>query len=207
MNAEDQSVPQPIVPSDAPAPSSSSSGDVQKVDVKRVFAAGVNAYPPYRSKLDDLLKDEHRPDYERLLLQKTPVNRLWAWLKDRGYNVGRATVDRHAIKYWQGLSHVRQGAETAEEFARIARAAGLTLSESAVGGFHQMLMQFFTRAQVSEGLTAKDMQSAAAAVKGFVDVHQKVDEVRRELDRAKGPDADPGAVVDRVREILGLTEA
>src|SRR5687768_203002 len=189
MQQEVQPTPKQLVPSDAPA----SSGEAQKVEVKRVFAGGINAYPPYRSKVDDMLKGEHRGDYERLLLQKTAVNRLWAWLKERGYSIGRGSVDRHAIRFWQGLSHVRQGAETAAEFARIARAAGLTLSESAVGGFHQMLMQFFTRAQEAEGLTAKDMQAAAAAVADFVDVHQKVEEIRRELDHAKGPEADPGA--------------
>ena len=202
MRDENQPEPKPIVPCDAPA----SSGPTEHVEVKRVFAGGINAYPPYRSKLDDMLKDEHRGDYERMLLQKTPVNRLWAWLKERGYDLGRSTVERHAIKFSQGLSHVRHGAETAAQFALIARAAGLTLSESAIGGFHQMLMQFFTRAQVAEGLTAKDMQSAAAAVAEFVDVREKVGEIRREVNQAAGPEADPGAVVDRVREILGLTE-
>lgn len=177
---------------------------VTLVPAKRVFAGGINAYPAYRSKLDDMLRDEHREEYEQMLVRSASVRKLWMWLLDRGYDIGRVAVERHRAKFLKGVFEVRRGADVALQFARIARAAGVTLSDSLVGGFHQMLMEYFSRAQIVDKLSGKDVQSISAGLEQFSGLIEKIGHARQELDTAAtSKPADLGAVVDRVREILG----
>lgn len=197
--------PPPDDPRDGRPADGVSSEPALPVRAKRRFAGRINSYPPYRSKVEDSLRDEDREEYETLVIRKTPVKKLWAWLEARGYDLGRESVRRHREKLLRDFAEVRRGADVATRYARIARTAGLTLPEATIGGFHQMLMQFFTREQTSAALTAKDMASLATAVDAFIETHQKVAQVRRELEKAGGSGSpDQAAVVDRVREILGV---
>jgi len=172
---------------------------------KRVFGGGVYHYPPYRSKVEDLLRDEHRAAYESMIVGNATLPTLHNWLNSQGYDFGKETVRRHREKFLRGVGEIRRGAEVAMQFAKFARAAGLTLDDAAVGGFHQMLMQFFTNAQVTTSLTGKDVQSVAAAIDSFIDTHQKVDNLRRDLStESTSTIRNESDVVDRVREILGV---
>jgi hypothetical protein len=169
------------------------------------FAGGINRYPPYRSKVNDLLTDEHRPEYEGMIRRKSSITALHRWLKERGYKVGRGSVDRHRQKQEGYYAHVRFGSDVAEQFARVARETGLSLHEASIGGMHQMLMDFFVRQQNNNTLTAADVRSLATGVESFIDSCQKVERIRKEIQEAR--DATPedhAAVVDRVREILGV---
>jgi hypothetical protein len=193
-------------PTTAPAPGTATGVDdaPQRVTVKRLFGTGGFGYPPNRSRVDDLLRDEDRPGYEDLLTRGTSVPRLMAWLGERGYDFGRSAVANHRMKWMRDFDYVRKGSEIGVHFAKFARAAGLSLSEAAVGGMHQMLMQFFTRRHKSGQLTGKDMDALASSCARFIESERKVADVRRELDTARGANVEPGAVVDRVREILGV---
>src|SRR5688572_28753552 len=114
MNSDDKTAAETTPGNDVPAGSSESPTDELPSDgAKPTFGGGLNCYPPYRSKIDDMLREEHRADYERLIAGKTSVSRRHAWLRERGYKVGRCTVDRHRMNFAHQVRLVRQGAETA----------------------------------------------------------------------------------------------
>ena len=172
---------------------------------KRIFGPG-NGYPRFRIKLDDVLRDEDRAEYEALILRKSTLATLLAWLHERRYDVGRNTVARHRQLFMQDYREVERASRTAHRFARLARSSGATINDSTVGGLHRVLMEFFTREQATEALDPKNLDLLASAVNGILNANAKVASVRKELASAAGArePVDGKTIVDRVREIVGV---
>ena len=168
----------------------------------RKFGPG-NGYPPFRRKLDDLLRDEHRPEYESMILRGVTLNELRAWLRARAYDVGRSTVVRHRQEFMRESREIERSSRTALRFARLARGSGAQFSDAAIGGLQQTLVEFFTRQQQTCTVNAKDLDLLAKAVDSFIGTNKKVTDVRKELANAD-PEVDGQTIVDRVRDIIGV---
>jgi hypothetical protein len=172
----------------------------------RKFGPG-HGYPPFRLKLDDLLRDEHRPEYESMILRGATLNDLRAWLRARAYDVGRSTVVRHRQEFMRESREIERSSRTALRFARLARGSGAKFSDAAIGGLQQTLVEFFTRQQQNCTVNAKDLDLLAKAVDHFIGTNKKVVDVRKELASAanREPGVDGKVVVNRVREMLGMS--
>ena len=162
------------------------------------FGTGGHGYPRHRSKVRDLLTEEDREEYERLLADRRfTLEAAWAWLRERGYPVGRTSVERHRRDFHRRLDEIRRYAEVAHEFARLARDSGLTMTEGALGGLQQVLMEYLATAardaDMRAKLTPKDLATLNDAVGGSVGVKRQVDALVADRRKARKRTAAGGA--------------
>ena len=162
-----------------------------------------------------------REEYERLVEDpNTYLRHLAAWFKERGHTVNLTAIRIHRNRHIERFKRVRDAAQSAAAFCEITRKSGGgagSFVEAAQGHFEMKLME-----QMSELARAGKMEPAqwetyCKTLKGTVATRQEVEQMREEYrqraaeaaraaEEAAKQGCSPGDVVDRVREILGLTE-
>ena len=161
-----------------------------------------------------------REEYERLLEDpNTYLRHLAAWLKERGHTVNLAAIRIHRNRHIERFKHVRESAQSAAAFCEITRkqGAGGSFVEAAQGHFEMKLMEQMSDLARSGKLEPAQWEAYCKTLKGAVANRREVEQMRAEHDRRAAEAAraaeeaakqggSPGDVVDRVREILGLTE-
>ena len=190
-------------PNDASLPDRATDEPLAAAAAKARFGPG-NGSPPYRSKIDMMLREEDVEPYEALLRRRAALRYLHKWLLDRGYKVGLGAVERHRTIYRNRFEWIREGSQAAAHFAHITRDLGLSLPDASIGGMHMTLMKYFSEAAT---LSAGDLRALSAGVQGFIDTYHKAERARRELskgDAGGNTPEDHAALVDRVRDILGV---
>jgi hypothetical protein len=121
------------------------------------------------------LSPEHWKEYEALLRdRRMTVKTLLAWLRERGYEVGYASVARHRAVFDEDLREVRRTAMLAEHFADASRGnaggAMTLLSDATVARFQQVLLERLMRLSAegdeAGGATADATGPAGGAAAG-----------------------------------------
>jgi hypothetical protein len=167
-------------------------------------------------KIDKILGGEGplRDEYERMLEDPNVFLRHLAdWFKQRGHHVNLTAIRIHRRRHVEQFKHVRASAQSAAVMCDIFRRQGKSGSclEAAQGHFEMKLMQTMARmAGDSKEVPPEQWQQWCKALVGAADARRRVEELRAEYERRarEAVDAvkqvDPGDVVDRVREILGV---
>jgi hypothetical protein len=168
-----------------------------------------------RLKLDVILSDPDRTEYEALLAdRKTSVQAAWAWLKARGYRVGYNAVCNHRRQLGYDAEQLRRAARAAAAYATAADAAGgpEAFSAAALTKINQLAMDRLFDEKVGAGAggvttavlneLARTIDKALAARGRLEALRPKLAEARRAAEGQAEPDG--VAIVNRVREMMGM---
>ena len=167
-------------------------------------------------RVDAILSDEERAEYERLLARPTTtIKDLQAFLRDRGHRVCRSAVTRHRRSWNSELRRLREVSRMAASFCQLTREHGAgVLAEASHARFEMMLMQSLFKQPGAEQMPADEWQAMSKTVQGVVATRRSVEEMRTEFEqkakqavaeaeRAAHAGATMDDVVERVRQILG----
>ena len=118
-------------------------------------------------KLDSLLSDEDRPEYEALLRRPAvEVDEALAWLEGRGYEISRSAVHRHKRSFEETLMEVRRSAEMAASFAAVAKESGVEgMSEAALLRFSQLSMEHLMQIESGGDMEAGELLKLSMAIR------------------------------------------
>lgn len=169
-------------------------------------------------KIDDVLSDEHRQEFERFArLNRTTIDELGEWLTGHGYRISRGAVHNWKKDFDKTLDGVRQSAELAASFAQVAKENGAAgLADATWARFQQILMEkLFEIGADDESPTPGDLMKIGVAMKSAIGAKQQIEELRDSYEKKQrdalaaaekikqaGGGAD--AVINEVREILGI---
>ena len=171
----------------------------------------------YAMKVDKTLSEEHRVEYEKLLsLPQTTQDKALAWLKERGYAIGKGAMSRHRRRFLRELEQLRRSARLAQATAQVAREHGTAvMSEGALTRFEQIVMEQLHNRDLEVFIPPETLTEMSRSVSNAVASREKLESIRREFEKkahsaaaeaakAARKGADPMSVVRRVRQILGV---
>lgn len=168
-------------------------------------------------KVDEVLSDADRPEYERLLSHpKTTVKQLQAFLLCKGHHVCRSAVQRHRQNHHGEFKRLREVARIAESFCELARDHGPgVIAEASHARFEMMLMENLFKMPGASEMPVDEWQQMAKTLSSAVATRRSVEEMRagyerraREaaelVEKANQNDVSGKDVVARMKEILGV---
>lgn len=168
-------------------------------------------------RVDEVLTDEQRKEYERLLARPTTtVKDLLAKLREWGHPVCRSAVSRHRRSWSADVKRLREVSRMASTFCELARERGPgVIAEATHAKFETDLMASLFNMPGAEDRPLAYWQQMSRTLGGVVATRRSVEEMRTEYDQKikaaateAGKAADSGAsgkdVVARMREILGV---
>lgn len=176
-------------------------------------------------KLETRLSEEHRQEYERLLLSPaSTVSSLMKWLADHGYHdVSRGAVQRHRRHWQRDLLDIRKQAQAAHHFTLLAKGldtSGLLMADAAQLRLEQAFFHAMHAIPESVPDAAAHFGGLAKVLLDVLKARRSLEQARHEGGRGGGGDAGgieaemPETKVDpmaegeetarRVRESLGM---
>ena len=168
-------------------------------------------------KVDAVLTDEQRADYERLLARPTTtVADLRAFLRACGHRVCRSAVSRHRRSWNADLKRLREVARMAASFCELSRTHGAgAVAEASHARFEMMLMESLFQLPGARQIPPAEWQQMSRTLQGVIATRRTVEAMRAEYDakakaaaaaaeRAAGQGASGPEVVARMKEILGV---
>lgn len=218
MNAssDPSSVPGPAASDPSAAPPTPTSA----LAVRRRFTLPPRAEPMVwgkgRFKIDVLLSDADRPAYDALLSSpRTTGTSAWGWLKSRGYKVGLTAVLNHKRQFDRDNEQLRRAARAASAYASAADSLGgpEAFSAAALTKINELAMAHLFPADGSPparaATTAAVLNELARTIDKTLAARGRLESLRPKLEEARRVQeghavADGRAVVERVREILGM---
>lgn len=182
--------------------------------------AGQPKSPLSRFKLDRLISEVDRPEYERLLADpRLTLRQARQWLTQHGYQASAPAIANHRRQFTQELLDIRQAARQAARFASAAgRAGGMeTLAAASLARISQVALQhLFGRQQEKHdpnpALSPRELAELTRTLAAAIAAAHKLQLYKTKLDRvrraARPRDAadDARAAAMRVRQILGVAE-
>src|SRR4051812_29158704 len=149
-----------------------------------------------RFKIDRILSPEHLKEYQQLVKDpRMTVKKLHAWVRERGYKVGPASIGRHRRHIDEDVEAVRRTAMLAEHFAEASRGGGLTvLCDATVARFQQVLLERLMRldkpdipnAERSSDFSPRQWLELAKTIAASVNARRSLEVLRAEYeDRAR----------------------
>jgi hypothetical protein len=173
-------------------------------------------------KVDELLPDEHKPAYEKLMRDpRTTVPMLQDFLRKLGIVVSRNAVASHRIHAHFEVKRVQEMSLMAKAFCELTREQGAsTVAEASHAKFEMKLMEFLFKQHDAPVLSAEQLERMGKvtqrAVQTRVEVeamHEDAERREREAERAAEEANTPQKsqrqrtldVVRRMDEIMGIT--
>ena len=168
-------------------------------------------------RVDRILSDEHRAEYQQLIAcPRTTTRQARLWLKERGYRVGHAAVHLHRNRTVDKLDDIKESAQIAESIVLLAREHGqAAMSNGMLTRFEQLVLEQLLLLSERDKMNPKDLTELSKSVMSAVGSRERFEEMRREFEEAKRKAAEgattaakagatPAEVADRVKEILGV---
>ena len=175
-------------------------------------------------KIDKLLSEEVRQEYESLLRQPGTTQAVARqWLHERGYSIGVGAVARHQTRFGDLLRNARDAAHLARAFADVARAHGAASANDAAAAFAeqqmmQSLFQVLAASQEQDEFDAKRWQDIHKAIGAAIANRAHVETLRADVAaqlKAAADTAEEGekaglsgrAIAAKIRALLGVPQA
>jgi hypothetical protein len=172
-------------------------------------------------KVDELLPDEHKPAYEKLMRDpRTTVPMLQDFLRKLGIVVSRNAIASHRIHAHLEVKRVQEMSVMARAFCELTREQGAsTVAEASHTKFEMKLMEFLFNAPEAPLLDPEQLERMGKVTQRAVQTRMDVEtmhddaerrerEAEKEAERARTPQKSQRErtqeLVRRVDEILGI---
>ena len=166
------------------------------------------------TKLEKMLKPEHRPLVEATLLHpSTTVESLHELVKKLGYEISRVSVWRDVRRWRQELMDIRRCSRFARALCQVAQDVGPSgFSGGAMLGLEQVVLEQVFQLRNDEKVGARDLTDWAAMLERTISVREQLETLRRKSDRAgkkaaptpAAPGGAAAAPADKPRVVNGV---
>jgi hypothetical protein len=136
-------------------------------------------------KVDELLPDEHKPAYERLMRDpRTTVPMLDAFLRKLGIVVSRNAIAGHRLHAHLEVKRVQETSLMARAFCELTREQGASkVAEASHGQFEMKLMEFLFKQQDAPVLSAEQLERMGKVTQRAVQTRVEVEAMHEDAER------------------------